>query len=284
MARALKGSIQTRYLKYVPKTTKKTTKKPTTKKSTTTKKTTVSPEVQKDYKAIQAATKPTEDIYARREAGTFTPTPAKELAEKVVQAAQPSPEVMKDYGAIKKTVAPKEVSPMTPVEQRAAQGGGIPATIIPYGKPISMAGPPSMGGMGTPTELRAGFGYGASSYQWTEEPSVLGKIRAGENATYGGDTAAQGVANLINELGVWPSFFTPHVASQLGLDEQTLADLGYVPGPGGNWIKGDWGVGGDVAGDGWSEAPTIRSSRIGSSRTSGGYASYTGLINWRIGL
>ena len=190
---------------------------------------------------------------------------------------------------------PQGPSGATPGEQAAAQGGGIPARINPYFEDIS-AGmqylysqwPYSVGGEGTPTELRAGGGYGPSSFQWSESPGSLSELAQGRTPVGPALAAVDAVANFFIEFGVRPEFVTPFVAQSLGLTPTDMARMGYVQDLYGRWISLSFGdkelV--DGVGNGGLGGYGGGYSGFGSYSTPSGFRSgYTsGLITWRIGI
>ena len=189
----------------------------------------------------------------------------------------------------------RQVSEATPTEQAAAQGGGVPTHIDPYFADLSSGmqylysqWPYNVGGVGTPTELRAGGGYGPSSYQWSESPESLAALAQGQTPVGPALAAADTVATFLTEFGVRPEFVTSFVTQSLGLTPSDMTSMGYVQDLYGRWIALDFGeeelVGGGVGVAGTGGYST--GGGLGSYSSPAGFRSgYTsGLINWRIGF
>ena len=191
------------------------------------------------------------------------------------------------------------ISEATPTEQAAAAGGGVPPRIDPYFEDLSSGmqylysqWPYNVGGVGTPTELRAGGGYSPSSYQWSESPASLAELAQGRTPVGPALAAADTVETFLTEFGVRPEFVTSFVQQSLGLTPSDMMSMGYVQDLYARWIALDFGdeelVGGGetgVAGPIWD----------GGGRAGGGVSRYaspagfrsgytSGLINWRIGF
>ena len=192
--------------------------------------------------------------------------------------------------------AGRQLSEATPTEQAAAQGGGVPAQIDPYFADLSSGMqylysqfPENVGGVGTPTELRAGGGYGPSSYQWSESPASIAQLQQGQTPVGPALAAATTVETFLAEFGVRPEFVTSFVTQSLGLTPSDMMSMGYVQDLYGRWIALDFG---DEELVGGSAGVSIGGSTGGyggvggGSGYGGGFRSgYTsGLINWRIGF
>lgn len=145
-----------------------------------------------------------------------------------------------------------------------------------------------VGGHGTPTELRAGYGYGPSSAVFSGVPGETG-LQAAKKAAW---RVKQFMSGAFGEI-ILPAFITPAVANQLGISAEEMGGMGYFTDAYGNWRRidietatdtgggTDVGTGGYGGGGGGYYYPSY-------SDYGGGYgtarASFTGLINWRIGL
>ena len=212
------------------------------------------------------------------------------------QAPQPPSAPTYDVQSIQGTPATQPtISGATPTEQAAAQGGGVPTHIDPYFEDLSSGmqylysqWPYNVGGVGTPTELRAGGGYGPSSYQWSESPASLAELAQGRTPVGPALAAADTVETFLTEFGVRPEFVTSFVQQSLGLTPSDMMSMGYVQDLYARWIALDFGDEELVGGTAGTGGGFVDSGGVGG----GGYASpagfrsgYTsGLIQWRIGF
>ena len=195
--------------------------------------------------------------------------------------------------------AGRQLSEATPTEQAAAQGGGVPTHIDPYFEDLSSGMqylysqfPENVGGVGTPTELRAGGGYGPSSYQWSESPASIAQLQQGQTPVGPALAAATTVETFLTEFGVRPEFVTSFVTQSLGLTPTDMMSMGYVQDLYGRWIALDFGDEELVGGSAGVSTGGSAGGSTGGYGGGGGYASpagfrsgYTsGLIQWRIGF
>ncbi len=191
----------------------------------------------------------------------------------------------------------RQVSAATPTEQAAALGGGVPERIDPYFADLSSGMqylysrfPENVGGVGTPTELAAGGGFGPSSFQWSESPASLAELAQGRTPVGPALAAADTVATFLTEFGVRPEFVTSFVTQSLGLTPTDMMSMGYAQDLYGRWIALEFGdeelVGGGetgVAGPIWDGDGGAGVGRYTSP--TGFRSGYTsGLIQWRIGF
>jgi hypothetical protein len=216
-----------------------------------------------------------------------------------IQSQAATPSTFYDVQSIQGTQQqPQQISGATPTEQAAAQGGGVPAQIDPYFADLSSGMqylysqfPENVGGVGTPTELRAGGGYGPSSYQWSESPASLSELAQGRTPVGPALAAATTVETFLANFGVRPEFVTSFVTQSLGLTPSDMMSMGYVQDLYGRWIALDFGEpelvgggevtsGGEVTGGGGGYTAPSPYGSPASFRS--GYTS--GLINWRIGF
>ena len=193
----------------------------------------------------------------------------------------------------------RQVSAATPAEQAAALGGGVPERIDPYFADLSSGMqylysrfPENVGGVGTPTELAAGGGYGPSSFQWSESPASLAELAQGRTPVGPALAAADTVETFLTAFGVRPEFVTSFVTQSLGLTPTDMMSMGYAQDLYGRWIAlefgdeelvggGETGVAGPIwDGDGGAGGGVSRYTSPAGFRS--GYTS--GLINWRIGF
>ncbi len=205
-----------------------------------------------------------------------------------------------DVQSIQRQGAPtQQPSGATPTEQAAAAGGGVPPQIDPYFADLSSGmqylysqWPQNVGGVGTPTELAAGGGYGPSSYQWSESPSSLSELAQGRTPVGPALAAATAVETFLTNFGVRPEFVTSFAAQSLGLTPSDMMSMGYVQDLYARWIALDFGeeelVGGSgaTAGGFYDSAGGRGGGGLGRYSSPAGFRSgYTsGLISWRIGF
>ena len=228
-----------------------------------------------------------------------TPTPVVPAPTYDVQAIQSTPVAPTptyDVQSVQSTPQPiREPSGATPTEQAAAQGGGVPTHIDPYFADLSSGmqylynqWPYNVGGVGTPTELRAGGGYGPSSYQWSESPASLSELAQGRTPVGPALAAADTVSTFLTNFGVRPEFITSFVTQSLGLTPTDMMRMGYAQDLYGRWIALEFGEP-ELVGGGEGAATTTTGDGGGGrgaySSPAGFRSGYTsGLISWRIGF
>jgi hypothetical protein len=133
-----------------------------------------------------------------------------------------------------------------------------------------------VGGVGTPSELRAGGWYGVSSAIFSGPTT---------STLEAGNAAVQATATTITEFGVAPSFLTPYVKSGLGLSDQDMIDAGYILDPTGNWVRGDFASPGATSagiGTGTGTGTGRRGSTRRTANPNSPYSGLWGLTHWRI--
>jgi hypothetical protein len=184
----------------------------------------------------------------------------------------------------KKTQAPEPTSRYLDPRWQKTLGPKRPEPLFnPYKHELNILKGHYVGGVGTPTELRAGFGYDASS------------------AVHGGgawptDVSAKWAANSVAQMfsiGVRPSFITPFVKDEFGFTDEDMAELKYIKHPSGMWTRVDVDdtpqetiAGSAGGGGGGGYRPRVSYSAPQYQRGYGSKARRTrrtmGLTSWRI--